>query len=127
MCKARVTQSQIMPRYGRGIFKQLPLFIMLGLIVLDALSVTSCLLTMTVTYTIEHAQKALHCALTVKKFCVSNAMKTVAMIETAVLSDRLQYHVHYVLSQCISIMSWLRLHFAILFALHNGFLHSGTI
>ena len=106
----------------QGIFEQLPLVIMLGLIVLDALSVTAGLLRMTVKYTIEHAQKAMHCVLIVKKnFGLSNAMKIAAMIKTAVLSDRLQYHVEFVLSPHFSITQ----RSPYFFAFYNGFLHSG--
>ena len=101
----------------RGIFEQLPLVITLGLVVLDALSVTTWLLR-TVKYTIKHAKKALHCVLIVKKeFCVSSAMKRVAMIKTANLSARLQYHVDFGLRQSVSIMQRLRWHFAILFCI----------
>ena len=108
--------NPIMPKYGRKSLNSL-----------DALSVTAWLLRTTVKHTIKHPQKALHCVLIVKReFCVSSAMKRVAMIKTANLSARLQYHVDFGLSQRILIMQRLQWHFAILFCITQGILAVGN-
>ena len=94
-----------------------PIFV-LGLVVLDALLVTTWLLGLTVTYTMVCAKKALLCVLAVKKKCsVSNATARVKMLSTTNLVYRLWYHVASALSPSILIMRRLRLHFAIHFCI----------
>ena len=102
----------------QGVWEQLPLAFVLGLVVLDALSVTTWLLGLTVTYTMAYAKKALLCVLAVKKkLSMSNATARIKMFNKANLIDRLWYYVASALSTSIPIMQRLRLHFAIHFCI----------
>ena len=62
-------------RVWPGVWDQMPLLSVLGLIVLDALAVTTCLLTLSVTFTMLYAKSALHYLMTLQRADVPHMLQ----------------------------------------------------
>ena len=99
-------------RIRQGAWEPL-LVLILGLTVLDALSITTWLLMLIIQHTVTYANKALLCMIIVKrKHCVINVVNGVMLFITKTLCDKPQRYELFTSSTLI--MQRLRLHFAIM-------------